>query len=156
MPTREETANLIRRLSAIPARLTSALMSLQDADSVDSSQPGQWTSAEVLAHVRASNDILEPRIYQVLVRDNPALLAFDEQKWAQIAGYTSVPLLESLAALSFRRADLVRLLQSLSPGDWDRTGTHETNGPMTVWQLANYIADHDAEHAAQIEAVVGS
>src|SRR5438552_1370202 len=124
---------------------------LEDADSVTSAQPGEWSPAEVLSHVQASHDIIEPRIYYILVRGNPPLIAFDDGLWAQVARDASLPIIDSLEAMRLRRNELVRTLHGLSEADWERTGTHEIRGPMTVMQIATQIADHDEEHIAQIE-----
>jgi len=147
----EDIEGVLSRLASAPARFASALSRLEDADSVERMQPDEWSPAEVLAHVRASQDILEPRIFFVLVRDNPMLLAYDDGRWAQVARYSSLPITESLDTMRLRRKELVRALRSISAADWERTGTHEARGVMSVLDLARYVADHDDEHIAQIE-----
>ena len=47
--------------------------------------------AQVLAHVRASHDILEHRLYAILARDEPHLNAYDDTRWAQVARYDTLP-----------------------------------------------------------------
>jgi hypothetical protein len=152
----EQIAEVLSRLASAPGRFASAISRLEDADSVTSAEAGEWSPAEVLAHVRASHDIFEPRIYYILVRDNPQLLAYDDARWAQVARYASFPVIESLEAMRLRRTELVRALRGLSESDWERIGTHETRGPMTVLQIAEQIADHDDEHIAQIERSIGA
>jgi hypothetical protein len=151
---RAEIEGILSRLESAPARFAALLSSLEDADAVASVTPGEWSPAEVLAHVRAANDILEPRIFQVLVRDNPALLAFDERRWCELARYASLPVTESLNVFRLRRRELVRALRAIPEAHWQRTGVHETRGTMTLLDLARYIADHDDEHLAQIERAI--
>src|SRR5262245_7699508 len=98
MTDTEQIQSLISRLASAPARLAAALSRLEDADSVIGAGPDEWSPAEVLAHLRASNSTLEPRIYHVLIRDNPPLPAFDERRWAEVARYASLPIIESLEA----------------------------------------------------------
>ena len=64
----DEIEEVIRLLEAAPARFQAALGRMEDADSVAGSAPGEWSPSEVLAHVRASNDILEPRLFPVVDR----------------------------------------------------------------------------------------
>jgi hypothetical protein len=151
MTNTEQIQSVISRLASAPARLAAALSRLEDADSVMGVGADEWSPAEVLAHLRASNATLEPRIYHVLIRDNPTLPAFDERRWAEVARYASLPIIESLEALRLIRNELVRTLRSIPEADWQRTGTHEVRGPMTVFDIAIYIANHDDEHIAQIE-----
>jgi hypothetical protein len=151
LPTTLEIEDLLSRLAAAPARFAAALSRLDDADSVSGSRQGDWSPTEVLAHVRASHAVLEPRLFQMLVRDNPQMLAFDERRWSELARYASLPITASLETMSHQRREFVYALRGLSPTDWDRTGVHELSGPLTVYQVALHIANHDEEHCAQIE-----
>src|SRR5438067_2490663 len=125
MAQNQQIEQVLSRLVSAPARFAAAISRLEDADSVTSAQAGEWSPVEVLAHVRASHDIIEPRIYHILVRDNPVLLAYDDARWAEVAHYASLPVIESLEAMRLRRDELVRTLRSLSEADWERVGTHE-------------------------------
>lgn len=155
VPTMEEIEGLLRRLAAAPSRYVAALSRLEDADSISDMHDGEWSPVQVLAHVRAANDILEPRIFHVLVRENTPLLAYDDGVWAQVARYDTLPITESLATMKHKRKELVHMLKGISPEDWQRTGTHEVRGSMSVFDIASYVADHDEEHIAQIEASIG-
>ncbi len=155
MTHNEQITQVLSQLASAPARFASALSRLEDADSVTSAQAGEWSPVEVLAHVRASHDIIGTRVYYILVRDNPALLAYNDGRWAEVARYASLPVIESLEAMRLRRNELVRALSDLADGDWERIGTHEVAGPITVLQIAVQIADHDDEHIAQIEHSIG-
>jgi hypothetical protein len=152
----ERITHVLNTLAATPSRFAAALARLEDADSVMSEAEGEWSPVEVLAHVRASSDILEPRIYQILVRDNPHLVAFDEAKWREVAGYARVPLVESLELMRLRRRELVAALRAISPADWERTGEHEAHGTMSVIDIAAHVAEHEVEHLGQIERAVGA
>src|SRR4051812_26040305 len=70
-----EFAEVVARLAAVPERLAAAFGWLQEADAVVHTAPGEWSAAEVLAHLRASHDITEPRILAILARDDPPLTA---------------------------------------------------------------------------------
>jgi hypothetical protein len=91
----------------------------------------------------------------MLVREQPPLTAFDDTRWAQVARYSSVPLIESLELLRLQRKELVTALRALDLSEWERTGIHEARGTLTVMQVARDIAEHDEEHCAQIEQSAG-
>jgi hypothetical protein len=147
---------VIARLAAAPAQFASLLGKLEAADAVASAPPGELSPAEALARVRAVTDILEPRILYVLVRDNPPLIGYEEARWEEIMRYRTLPVSDSLQSMRLRRNELVRALKALDPEEWDRAGTHEVRGPMTVLEIVEQIADLEADHLAQIERASGA
>lgn len=155
MADKQEIEDVLKRLAAAPGRFIALLSKLEDADSVAGSGEGEWSPAEVVAHLRAANDIIEPRMFFILVRDNPPLLGYEEDRWLRVARYTSIPPLELLETMRARRAELVHALRGIAPEDWDRTGTHEMRGPISVMDIARQVADHEDEHLAQIERAMG-
>ncbi len=155
MPDSNEVDALIERLAAAPGKFAELLSRLEDADSLAAGSEDEWTPAQVMAHVRAANDILEPRIYQILVRDATPLIGFDERRWLEVARYGSLPVTDLLHTMMLKRKELVHALRGLGPEDWERKGTHEVRGPMSVQEIAVQIAEHEDEHIAQIGAAVG-
>jgi hypothetical protein len=151
----EEIKEVIDKLAAAPPRFAALLSTLEDADSVESSGDAEWSPRRVFAHLRAANAILEPRIYFVLVRDNPPLVGYDDAIWLDVARYDSLPVTESLESMRLHRNELLHMLRNISPEDWDRTGTHEVRGPMTVLEIALQIIDHEDDHLEQIRRSAG-
>ena len=68
--------DLVERLAATPGRI--AAMAAGRSPEALSAAPddGEWSAVAVLAHVRASDDILSPRLVAILVREEPTLPAF--------------------------------------------------------------------------------
>jgi hypothetical protein len=114
---------------------------------------GDWSAAAILAHLRASDDNITPRIYAMLVRDNPPLPAYDDRRWAEVAGYERADFRTSLSAFTLRRAELVVLLRRLAPADWQRTGLHEAHGSITLLQVVTHLVEHEEEHCRQLETI---
>jgi hypothetical protein len=152
---RDEIEGVLNRLASAPGKFAALLSSLEDADSVDNSNEPEWSPARVFAHLRAANAILEPRILFVLVRDNPPLVGYDDTKWLEVARYASLPVTESLESMRLHRAELINALRGIPLEDWERTGTHEVRGPMSVLEIARQIAEHEDDHLAQIERSIG-
>jgi len=146
----------LSKLASAPGRFAALLSSLEDADSVDTSDEGEWSPVRVFAHLRAANAILEPRILFVLVRDNPPLVGYDDTRWLEVARYDTLPVTESLESMRLHRAELIHALRGISLEDWERTGTHEVRGPMTVLEIAKQLVEHEEDHLAQIERSIGA
>jgi hypothetical protein len=144
---------LVTRLAATPDRMARAVAGWSEAELRTPPAGGGWTAPEILAHVRASDDILTPRIYMVLVRDCPPLPAYDDRTWAQVAGYASAGFRSSLPPFALRRAEVVAVLRRIQPGDWKRSGVHEEHGPTSLLALVQKLVEHEEEHCAQLEAI---
>jgi hypothetical protein len=145
------SADLLSRLQAVPERIARATTGWNDRRLRGGAAQDTWSAAQILAHLRASDDIVLYRIYAVLARDNPQLPAFDERQWAEIAGYAQADFEASLRVFALRRAELVDVLRRAAPSDWQRLGTHETSGRFTLAEAVERLLSHEEEHCAQLE-----
>ena len=149
----EASTRLVERLASTPQRILNAVSGWGEAQIYGVAAEGAWSAAEILAHVRASDDIMAYRVYAMLARDVPPLPAYDERRWAEVAGYAQLDFHASLDTFTKRRAELVALLRRIAPEDWERTGTHEARGPLTLRAVVTGLVEHEEEHAEQIEAL---
>ncbi len=149
-----ENQRLVARMAAVPARIEAALAGWDETRMRMAPRDGGWSPAEILAHLRASDDILAPRVYMILARDEPPLAAFDERRWAEVAGYAHGDVRESLAIYAGRRAELVAALRAMPADAWARTGISEMHGRMTLEALVRTLVEHEEEHCAQLETLV--
>lgn len=156
MVNNREIEDVLTRLAEAPARLTRAFSGFEETKSTNGKVHSQWSPIEVLAHVRAANDIMEARLFSILVRDDPHMLAYDDVRWRDVARYTSLPPSESLEIMRLRRKELVNALRAISQEDWERTGMHEVRGTQRLMDIALSIADHEDEHCTQIERSMAS
>ena len=153
MVDEDQIAALLERLVAVPEQIAKAVAGW-DIGQLRALGPADgWSAAEILAHLRASDDIFVPRFYAVLTRDNPPLLDFDERRWAEVASYSEARFAPSLTAFRMRRLELVSTLRRAEPAEWLRIGTHETRGPLTLLELAESLLAHEEEHCAQLRAM---
>ncbi len=145
--------DLLARLAANPGRVASALAGWSEERLRAPSAYGGWSAAQMFAHMRAADDIWTPRIFMVLVRDQPVLAGYDERRWAEVAGYAQADFQLSLRAFSLRRAELVNALRRAAPEDWQRMGTHEARGPLALRDVVLGLLEHEEDHCAQLEAL---
>jgi hypothetical protein len=144
---------LLVRLAGIPARVASAVASWSESRLNTLSVTGEWSAAEIFAHMRASDDIMAPRVSMILVRDQPPLAAYDDRRWAEVTGYAQADFQTSLQAFTLRRAELVSMLRSIAPEEWRRVGVHEVRGPVSLLDVITTLVEHEEEHCAQLEAM---
>jgi hypothetical protein len=67
--------------------------------------------------------------------------------------YVDRPFAENLAAFTAQRASLVEWLEALPADAWSR-GALIRDRPETVATYAGYLAEHEAVHCEQIEALL--
>jgi hypothetical protein len=113
-----------------------------------------WSAHEILAHVRASNEILTPRVYQTLVRDNPPLPSFDERKWVEVCGYDQQSIDVLFERISSQTQELIHVLRRAPESAWQRSGNHEERGSITVEQLVVHLVAHEEEHIDEIDRLL--
>lgn len=144
--------DLIGALGATPDRLRRLLGAVAHQPPRPRPDPGtDWTAADVLLHMRATDAILATRIPQILARPHLPMADLDDRAYGEALARAGLTVAQQLDAFAARRAELVALLRTLRPADWSLTGQHELRGPISVRELAIWIAEHEAEHLSQIE-----
>ena len=103
----------------------------------------QWDAELVGAH----------RFRQVIAEDNPTLIAFDQDAWTKNLDYARRNPMRSLETFQRIRFENYQLLVELADADWDRTGNHSENGPMTLRRLLEGYTGHAESHARQIQEI---
>ena len=149
----KSTAALLSRFAAIPGRVAQAIEGRSEEELLTKLAQNEWSVMEVFAHMRASDDIVTPRIYAILVRDTPRLIAYNERRWAEIARYEHIEFRTSLRLFTMRRAELISMLRHLASKDWQLAGIHEELGTQTIWSIVSGLMEHEEEHCTQMVAL---
>lgn len=111
--------------------------------------PGQWTTAQIVAHLADVELAQAFRIRLILCQQRPPLTAFDQDAWSRRLATCSEPQ-AALASWRTLRLSNLAILESLSESEWQRTGIHEELGELTLARLAEILAGHDEEHLPQL------
>lgn len=155
MTMRQDVEILTDRLETTVRRLTWAMMDCDPEDLNAAPEPGEWSPLQILAHLKASDDIVMPRIPMILTRDHPLLPDVDERMWADIAGYVDAPVDQTLLVFQRRRNETLWQLRRLPDEAWDLVGVHEERGEMTLYAMLASFAAHEEEHLAQLHDLLG-
>lgn len=152
--TDADPTTLLQGLREAPRRLAELVRDHAEPAWRMPRRSGEWTAAETLAHLRAADAIVAPRLLQIAVRDEPFLPAFDERAWQEVADFVRLPVASLVQTFAAQRAELLHALERLPAEAWDRTGIHEARGPQTMREIAEGIAAHEREHLDQIESAL--
>jgi DinB superfamily len=119
-------------------------------DELDRRPPGSdWTAREICHHLADSEATAYVRLRRLVAEDNPTIIGYDEEAFARRLHYDR-PIEPSLDVLRAVRTASLQLLESLTPAEWRRTGTHTESGPYSVEHWLESYANHPRDHADQI------
>jgi uncharacterized damage-inducible protein DinB len=115
--------------------------------------PDQWSVRQIVAHLADSEAANVVRLRQVIAEDNPTLVPWDQNAWAERTDYAKRKPSQALDTMRQLRADNYQLLRDLPPETYSRTGNHLKRGTMSLLDLLRLFAEHAENHATQIRAV---
>ena len=134
-----------------PTRLRAA------AEAAGEPRGGEWSAAQVLAHMAAAEHLWQGRLNLLLREPNAHIRPGPNDKVRQVQDDLQGGTVDdNLAAFNTLRGEIVSLLMGLSLRDWERTATHETRGEVTIADVVDGIIDHDNEHIEQLERLAVS
>lgn len=115
--------------------------------------PGKWSVRQIVAHLSDTEAVNVTRLRQILAEDNPTLIAWDQNAWAEKTNYDKRKPSQALETMRILRADNYELLKDLPPEAYERAGNHPERGRLTLLDLLRGSAEHAEKHAAQIRDV---
>lgn len=142
----------IQEIGRAPRELRAAVAALTLEQLDTPYRPGGWTGRQVVHHVPDSHMNAFVRFKLALTEDQPTIKPYDEARWAELAD-TTLPAEPSLDLLEALHVRWVRLLESMSQRDYQRTFVHPESG---VWRLDQYLAQyawHGQHHIAHIASL---
>ena len=136
------------------ADVDAAIAGAAEADLDHPAPDGGWTARQVVHHLADSEAMAYIRLRRLIAEDDPLIQGYDEPEYARRLHYGR-PIASSLAVLRAVRAASLELLESLTPAEWDRRGTHSESGAYSVDRWLEIYAGHSHDHADQIRAARG-
>jgi uncharacterized damage-inducible protein DinB len=115
--------------------------------------PGKWCIREIVAHLADDELVGAYRMRLILSAPGTAIQAFDQDVWARTGRYGTSDISESLMLYRTLRFANLKLLQSLTPEEWDMFGVHAERGIESLRDIVMYFAGHDINHFRQIELI---
>ena len=121
-------------------------------------EPGSWSVNDVLAHLRACNDVLGGAALRIIDEDRPAWRAMSPRTWQRRSGYHDWSFPEAFAAFRQQRAELLDVLLPLPEDVWLRTAT-VTVPPKSVYErtvqyYGDWLASHERAHLRGLPAII--
>jgi len=175
MSTAEEYSRLpiearLSRLAETPGELERAMSGRTDQELSVRPDADNWAAKEIVCHLRDVEELFQIRFHTMVALDEPRILVFgastndlapwriggsighplDPERWAAERQYLRNDTGEALTAFRRRRAEVLLLLRSLSPAEWQRGGIHLSRGRLPLGDWVAGLAAHDDNHVAQL------
>lgn len=142
----------ISELEALPARLESLVISLNEQQLNTPYRPGGWTVRQLVHHIADSHHHSYTRFKWALTEDRPIIKAYYEKDWSKLFDANNAPISLSLAYLKALHAKLVYLLKNLSRKELDRVYIHpDSEAEISILENIGKYAWHGNHHLAHIE-----
>jgi hypothetical protein len=112
---------------------------------------GEWTVHQIAAHMRdTEQQVFLHRSKLILREDNARVENFDQEAWNRTHYSPKEPLRSIISQFRTARRQLVRLMRSSTPKDWDRVAIHPEYGRISLDWLTLHNYNHTLEHIAQV------
>jgi hypothetical protein len=145
-------------LKETPQRLAKLTARLDSAQLHTAPGAGEWSVSEVLAHLRACNEVWGGYyIMTILAQENPTIKAINPRTWIKNTDYLEQEFRSSLRTFTKQRKKLLAVLEPLPPKDWMRTNILIGAGKplqQTLLSHADGLARHERAHLKQIEHTI--
>lgn len=147
--TAAQRAACIAQIAATPENLREAVAGLDDRKLDTPYRDGGWTVRQVVHHLPDSHLNAYSRFKFALTEDQPAIMAYDEAKWA-VTPETTAPADVSLDLLEALHRRWVLLMKGMGSADFARTLKHPESGIRTLDSMLAMYAWHGRHHTAHI------
>ena len=143
-------------LAGTPDVLERLLADVAPADPVWDRRPDpdRFTLREIVAHLADWNGIFLERIMRARDEDRPILLFRSAEDVARDHGSFQAAPAASLARFRVGRVEMMPVLQTLAPEQWERAGTlpghPKARGEISIEAWIVQIVGHDGYHMRQI------
>jgi uncharacterized damage-inducible protein DinB len=147
---RENRGRILLEIAELPGRLRDAIEGLSEDQLNTPYRSEGWTARQVVHHLADSHMHAYMRTRFALTLDEPAVMAYDENKWAALKDARTGPLEPSLSLLEGLHARWCELLESMTENDWGRRFMHPERGMVTLNVHIPTYAWHGRHHTAHI------
>jgi hypothetical protein len=141
-------------------RLTELTERLTDAQLHAAPAPDSWSVNDVLAHLRACQDVLGGAMQRILVEDRPSWRAESPRTWQRKSGYHAWSFHDAFQAFATGRRELLATLESLPVEAWQRSAS-VTVPPKAIYErtvqyYADWLASHERTHLNGLPRIIAA
>ena len=138
--------DLIEQFARGGPKLIDALRGLSKPELMSFPVPGTWSIQQIVIHLMDSDLIACDRMKRVIAEENPTLIGFNETKFVEKLLYHEQSVEEATTVFSLNRKNMAKILRGLPDSAYQRIGTHNEVGVLTLEQLLETYTKHLEHH----------
>jgi len=142
----------IEALRLLPNQLRAAVSGLSEAQLDTPYREGGWTARQVVHHVADSHANSFIRFKLALTEDCPAIKAYDEVAWANLAD-SNIPIDSSLMFIDGLHQPWVLRLESMTEEDFQKCYVNPESVQQNLARALAIYEWHGRHHTAHIESL---
>lgn len=146
-----EVESLLKNYAAGPQLLRAAVEGLTAAEFDAVPIPEKWSIRQVVCHLADFESVNAERMRRILSSDNPTLFDAAPDAFVAALNYQHRDIEEELSLISTTISQMFRILSNCDIEDFQRTGVHSADGPLTLESLIERTTIHIPHHIAFIE-----
>ena len=152
--TMDDLKKAIEEIKSLPKFLENTVKEFNEGQLATPYRPGGWTVRQVIHHCADSHMNALVRFKLALTEENPRIKPYDEASWANLPDY-ELPIEISIGMLKNIHFKWVRILEEMSPEDFDKTYFHpESQKDVSLDEVTLIYAWHGKHHLAHIQALM--
>lgn len=154
-----EVSKILKLLEETPTQFAQLTTDLSEVQLHKAPQEGEWSATELLAHLRSCSDMWGKAIQVILTEDEPTIRAVNPTTWIHQTDYPKLDFHPSFQSYRQQRTELLAILHTLTPAQWDRSATVTGAGkPLrrTLYFYARWLAKHERTHIKQMKHIVAT
>jgi HAD superfamily hydrolase (TIGR01549 family) len=117
--------------------------------------PNEWSPIQIICHLVDSETTTQrQRLQHILEEDNPFLARPKPPPQPKEFNCMLKKGVEVAHQWATVRDETIQFLHTLQPQDWQRPARHSIFGPTTFLEMAQFTAQHDRLHIAQLQHTI--
>ena len=137
--------HIVRYLDGI-SLVEASVKGLSDKHLKTRCEPGKWSIHEVICHLADFEIVYTDRIKCILAEDNPKIAGRNPDDFEKTLAYDSRSLPTELKLIAAVRTHTAEILRTLTSEQWEFTGRHSVDGPLSIVELVERITNHVHHH----------
>lgn len=153
--SQEDVRLNILRIAQLPEKLSSLTQTLSDDALSLTYRPDGWNIRQIVHHIADSHINCYLRCKFAMEQENPTIMPYDENVWADFFDGAQLPVDSSLKLISGLHFRWVAFLTALGENDFTRTFFHPGNQKKTTLaEVTSMYAWHGDHHYEQIKGIL--
>jgi hypothetical protein len=123
-----------------------AIRGLSPADFAATPVPGSWSIGQIVLHLMDSDLIASDRMKRIIAEENPPIIGYDETAFSKKLFYEKLDPFAAAELFRRNREMTAIILRNLPDEAFERIGTHNERGKLTLGEMVTMYVQHVEHH----------